>query len=252
MGLFMGLFFLLQALDAMAAIAVPELDAFGWQMFDHFETRNLNQWDRQIQEGHVGIVTISYPNTSYSNSFVNASTSSSSDCYDILTPQLDDPVYGIRADITLSFSEYLHANSFCMAALGVRICPDLNYYFGFFYTGGKVKGTIAVEYNDQLSIYAKAFDVSVNAYYDLAIAFDKTNRMFWLYKNKECLGYTVIDVAGASFEPFVELRSAYANSGMKFDNVKVATVPEPTILALLGLGGWLIRKRLCPNYHEEE
>jgi|GEM_PF-6058693 len=228
---------------ATELLDVPDMDSFGWQVFDEMGSSDMSLWDVQSYRAQVSRASWTSPGGLYSRAYNTILTESGSGCYGKLIPELSEKVYGIRADLEYGFGYSTNQNSYNRSVLGVEVFPDSYFYFGLFDIGGTLKGTIASEENGQLTLYEGSFDVSANTRYNLAIAFDEDENTMWLYKDNQCLGYAIINPSGASFDPFIESYSHYTRSWLSIDNVEVATIPEPATLVLISLGAVISRKR---------
>ena len=88
------------------------------------------------------------------------------------------------------------------------------------------------------------FDAVLGQTYNLAIVFDDTAEEYYLYLNGEKKTNFYFPDNDTSFSSgHFRMYSRNIDSRFEFDNIEFATVPEPTILFLLGLGGLIFRKR---------
>jgi len=198
-----------------------------------------NNWEKNIPSS----ITFAM-NTGYQYGFMKASKTSSPVFGEIIPTQSND-IFGIRADIRLTelSTDPDHASYY---GLGFDLNSYSHLYWGLTVLNGQLEGNLLLYQNGSTSILAgdATFNAVLGQTYNLAIVFDDTADEYYLYLNGDKKTNFYFPNNDTSFSSgHFRMYSKNIYSRFEFDNVEFATVPEPSAILFLGLGGLFFRKR---------
>lgn len=220
---------------------IPDISAYNWHKGDDFSDLNysLNNWSTSLPSDiRFGI------STSGENGYLRGNFTSTSK-YGTITPTQSDDIIGIRADMRLA-SLSLNSTSASYCAIGIDITSYASLYWGFAILNGQLQGGRLLLYqNGSTNIIdgVTDFNAVIGQTYNLAMVFDDNAKEYYLYLNDQKITNVYFPDNDSSFlSANFRMYTRNTTSQVEFDNIEFATVPEPSAIFVLGLGGLLIKK----------
>jgi len=237
-------------LTALASITnatpLPTIDSINWTMYDDCDTTgSFGKWDYRKPVYNVERTIV---NGAWNLRSMAAQWGASLYQYASIP---EENVRGIKADISLETDDYL-LEGWGKNVVGMQLFSDFEIYIGFFpeIGGSHYNNYISLGYRNSTGTYdmldgAQHVVSKGDTAHEVAMFLDDSGRYIFSFIDGDIfhVGELSNPSDGVS-KFFMEIDiPKYQDTTFRVDNFEYATIPEPTILLLMGLGGLFFRKR---------